>query len=185
MISAEPELVQHTSTATSSAVSDFVRLRPVADLPQRPRATSLPGVRIEGVRGSNPLSSTLSSTQLRGRFQARNRPSAPRSPRAVGLPAAPGQAALGPAACLYPGGRAWPRPGGSLSGQYGSICQQNSGGLKSPPLQVRLRQYVRPLQGRDRRYHQRQYLSTRRLGLEPVCVRAGQQPRVVIGPVEG
>ena len=51
-------VVQHTSTATSSAVSDFVRLRPAADLPQRLRTTSLPRVRIEGVRGSNPLSST-------------------------------------------------------------------------------------------------------------------------------
>jgi hypothetical protein len=31
---------------------------PGSDLPQRPRATSPPRVRIEGVRGSNPLSST-------------------------------------------------------------------------------------------------------------------------------
>jgi hypothetical protein len=35
-------------TATSSAANDFLRLRPVADLPQRPRATSTPRVRIEG-----------------------------------------------------------------------------------------------------------------------------------------
>ena len=53
-----PRPVQHASTATSTALSDFLRLRPVIDLPQRPRATSLPRVRIEGVRGSNPLSST-------------------------------------------------------------------------------------------------------------------------------
>jgi hypothetical protein len=51
-------VVQRTSTATSSTVSDFVRLRPATELPQRPRATLLPRVRIEGVRGSNPLSST-------------------------------------------------------------------------------------------------------------------------------
>ncbi len=50
--------VQQLSTATPSAVSDRGGLLPVVDLPQRPRTTSAPGVRIEGVRGSNPLSST-------------------------------------------------------------------------------------------------------------------------------
>ncbi len=49
-MTARPDVVQRTSTATSSAVSDFVRLRPVADLPQWPLATTLPGVRIEGTR---------------------------------------------------------------------------------------------------------------------------------------
>jgi hypothetical protein len=44
-----PNVVQYTSTATSSTVSDFVRLRLVADLPQRPRASSLPRVRIERI----------------------------------------------------------------------------------------------------------------------------------------
>jgi hypothetical protein len=51
--------VQHSNTATSSTASGSERLRSTADLPQRPRATSPPRVRIEGVRGSNPLSSTF------------------------------------------------------------------------------------------------------------------------------
>src|SRR5262249_50976056 len=50
--------VQQSSTATSSTASGSERLPSTADLPQRPRATSPPRVRIEGVRGSNPLSST-------------------------------------------------------------------------------------------------------------------------------
>jgi hypothetical protein len=49
-ITARPNVVQHTNTTTPSAVGDFVRLRPAADLPQRPRTTALPRVRIEGSR---------------------------------------------------------------------------------------------------------------------------------------
>jgi len=52
--------VQHRSTATPAATNDSDKLPPNGDLPQRPRATSPPRVRIEGVRGSNPLSSTQS-----------------------------------------------------------------------------------------------------------------------------
>jgi hypothetical protein len=40
--------VQHTSTATPSAEDDFDKLPPDSDLPQRPRMTLSPGVRIEG-----------------------------------------------------------------------------------------------------------------------------------------
>jgi hypothetical protein len=53
-----PQAVQHRSTATLRTANDSEKLPPASDLPQRPRATSAPGVRIEGVRGSNPLSST-------------------------------------------------------------------------------------------------------------------------------
>jgi len=41
------EAVQHPNTATRRTAGDHVGLLPIADLPQRPRATSLPGVRIE------------------------------------------------------------------------------------------------------------------------------------------
>src|SRR5262245_47034055 len=54
-----PETVQRKSTATPPTANGFVGLRATADQPQRPRATLPPRVRIEGVRGSNPLSSTL------------------------------------------------------------------------------------------------------------------------------
>jgi len=40
--------VQQTNTATSSAASDSEKLPPTADLPQRPRATPPPGVRLAG-----------------------------------------------------------------------------------------------------------------------------------------
>ena len=43
--------MQHTSTATPPTASDSIRPRPTADLPQRPRTTSLPRVRIEGGSG--------------------------------------------------------------------------------------------------------------------------------------
>jgi len=52
------EAVQHESTATPPTASDSIGPRPTTDLPQRPPATSAPRVRIEGVKGSNPLSST-------------------------------------------------------------------------------------------------------------------------------
>jgi hypothetical protein len=45
---------QQSSTATPSTASDPVRLPSTADLPQRPRMTSPPGVRIEGVAGPSP-----------------------------------------------------------------------------------------------------------------------------------
>src|SRR5262249_16360407 len=51
-------VVQHESTATSPAENDSGKPSPTSDLRQRPRATSSPGVRIEAVRESNPLSST-------------------------------------------------------------------------------------------------------------------------------
>jgi hypothetical protein len=51
-------VVQHTSTATSPAVSDFVRSRPVADLPPATLSDRPAGSSHRGVRGSNPLSST-------------------------------------------------------------------------------------------------------------------------------
>jgi Restriction endonuclease len=42
--------VQHTSTATLSAANASEKPPPTGDLPQRPRPTSPPGVRIEGIR---------------------------------------------------------------------------------------------------------------------------------------
>ena len=41
------EAVQHASTATPSTEDGFDKPPPVGDLPQRPRTTSAPGVRIE------------------------------------------------------------------------------------------------------------------------------------------
>ena len=52
-------VVQHRSTATSSAAGGYETLQLAADLAQRPSTAFLPRVRIEGVRGSNPLSSTI------------------------------------------------------------------------------------------------------------------------------
>src|SRR6516162_36884 len=49
---AEPSVVQQISTATSSTPSGSERLLPAADVPQRPRATSPPRVRIEVLRVS-------------------------------------------------------------------------------------------------------------------------------------
>jgi hypothetical protein len=60
----ESRAVPHASTATSSAANDFVRLRPVADLPQRPRTTSLPGVRIERVTQAVRIARPLIRTRL-------------------------------------------------------------------------------------------------------------------------
>ena len=46
-----PEAPQHRSTATPSAGNDLDNLPPNSDLPQRPRATSSPRVRIEESAG--------------------------------------------------------------------------------------------------------------------------------------
>lgn len=54
----KPNAVQQRSTATRAIGNASGRLPPTSDLPYRPRTTTLPRVRIEGVRGSNPLSST-------------------------------------------------------------------------------------------------------------------------------
>jgi hypothetical protein len=43
--------IQQTSTATLAAENASHKLPPDSDLPQRPPMTSLPGVRIEGIRG--------------------------------------------------------------------------------------------------------------------------------------
>jgi len=51
----DPEAVQRTSTATPPTANGSKRLPATDDLPQRPRTTSPPRVRIEGVRGSIPL----------------------------------------------------------------------------------------------------------------------------------
>ena len=58
-------VVQQRSTATSWTASGSERLLSVAHLPQRPPATSPPRVRIEGVGGSNLLSSTLSPIRVK------------------------------------------------------------------------------------------------------------------------
>ena len=52
--------VQRTSTATQAVVNASDKPSSTSDPPQRPPTTSAPRVRIEGVRGSNPLSSTRS-----------------------------------------------------------------------------------------------------------------------------
>jgi hypothetical protein len=64
-----PGVVQQRSTATSWTASGSERLPSTADLPQRPRATSLPRVRIEG-------GSRIQSPQLHfsDRFRTRYRP---------------------------------------------------------------------------------------------------------------
>ncbi len=58
-----PEAVQHTSTATSPTASGSERLQSTADLPQRPRATSVPRVRIEGSGVQIPSAPLVSAGQ--------------------------------------------------------------------------------------------------------------------------
>lgn len=66
MHSDRPSTIQRQSTATPSAENDSDKLPPDGDLPQRPRTTSPPGVRIEGVRvqiPSAPLQEPISNTE--------------------------------------------------------------------------------------------------------------------------
>jgi hypothetical protein len=72
-----PNAVQQTSAATSATGNASDRLPPTSDLPQRPRTTSAPGVRIEGTRPTPPtseLGTTLGPHALHlGRQPARHR----------------------------------------------------------------------------------------------------------------
>jgi hypothetical protein len=58
---AGPEAVQHSSTATPPAGNVSDKLPPDSDLPQRPRMTSPPGVRIEGIAGNRKISQGVQS----------------------------------------------------------------------------------------------------------------------------